>query len=141
MAFVFTPSTGLLDTSAFPSPDTNFRKHLQDLLQQLGTYTDAQIATVANTASLGTSGWFKDQKTGLIIQVGQIVLSNGSGNATNWVYPIAFPHACLYAHCNVFWTTVVVSTSLNIAPGTTFAQFVSSAGNSAVNAYCFAIGN
>ena len=47
------------------------------------------LASMTNTASMGVNGWFKDKKTGLIIQWG--VTAQVSGQRTI-ILPIAFPN-------------------------------------------------
>lgn len=60
---------------------------------------NANFGMLNNTASLAENGWFKDEKTGFIIQWGSVSLSsdgssvsNGITYKTNVVHlPIAFP--------------------------------------------------
>lgn len=53
----------------------------------------------ANTASLAGSGWWKDGKTGLIVQWGTGPALGAAGNRPNWDFytnlPTAFPNAAL----------------------------------------------
>lgn len=62
----------------------------------------SQLAEMLNEASLSESGWFKDKKTGLILQWGTFF---GTQTIT---FPIAFPNACLTA-----WTEGKVSFGTN----------------------------
>ena len=45
MAFSWTPSTGLNDTTAFPSKDTGFRARLQAFLDQVKDYMNNSLAS------------------------------------------------------------------------------------------------
>ena len=59
-------------------------------------YVDNLVATVTNTANKSPNGWFKDEKTGLIIQWGSIAIGDiVDANYHPVNFPISFPNACL----------------------------------------------
>ena len=52
------------------------------------------VEGLGNEASLNDNGWFKDKKTGLIIQWGSVL--NASANQNLWInYPRGFPNRVL----------------------------------------------
>ncbi|ELY4662264.1 phage tail protein [Cronobacter muytjensii] len=53
-----------------------------------------------NTASIASSGWFKDSSTGAIFQWG---IANRSSNTTKIGFPIAFPNACRQVQLTLGW--------------------------------------
>lgn len=75
----------------------------EQLIQSGGAATQTQVnnlvsqmADMTNIASLNANGWFKDKKTGLIIQFGTAEFSSPTINVTNTLavtFPIAFPNA------------------------------------------------
>ena len=52
------------------------------------------LASMINKAALGGSGYFKDEKTGFILQWSTVGIGAGLGNATI-TFPIPFPNALL----------------------------------------------
>lgn len=58
----------------------------------------AKFAEITNTALLSASGWFKDKKTGLILQwtsATSTLVASGSSYSATVSFPIAFPTSCL----------------------------------------------
>jgi hypothetical protein len=97
-------------------------------------------AQIIGLAALGSAGWYK-LANGLIVQWGPSGSFNNTGGLAGWTYPIAFPAACVYASCTIFYTSGDGGNSLNLAPSTTYAQFRKWDGvPTAVTGYCIAIG-
>jgi len=65
--------------------DPLFRTHMQEIFTEITDYTD----TMMNAALLSGNGWFKDKKTGMIIQWGTTAQVSGQRTI---ILPIAFPN-------------------------------------------------
>lgn len=93
MAIVLNPSDGLRNVSIFPSkpgPGAAAREQFMNIIDQIVSQANTTFDSLTNTASLNGNGWFKDTKTGLIIQWGGQTINTGGTAIT---YPIAFPNA------------------------------------------------
>ncbi|WP_461206937.1 gp53-like domain-containing protein [Clostridium sp. DL1XJH146] len=96
---------------------------------------DAQLSEMMNEASFSANGWFKDKKTGLIIQWGSSDFS--SSNPRSLSFPIEFPNACLSGSIEMISASQF---STGIALGRTAFNVYSSCGVQAYGFYWFAIG-
>lgn len=133
MGFQFVPSTGLKDVSQFPDEDPQIREHLQELLDQIPTYYDEQLNSLASASvnyMLGGNGYFpikfKDSQTGvvkeIIIQFGNVNVS--ASQPVIFTFSKEFPNGCLNciigsdgvgnADSRIFRTRDVTKTGFNI---------------------------
>jgi hypothetical protein len=94
MAIVLNPATGLKDVTQFPSKPASgaaARNQIQSIIDQVINQANSELAAITNTALYGSNGWFKDKKTGIIIQWGAIAMSNLTSQSAT--FPITFPNA------------------------------------------------
>jgi hypothetical protein len=77
----------------------------------------ALVAGVTNTALKSTNGWFKDEKTGLIIQWG-----TAQANGTH-TFQIPFPTACLKVICSSQHAFTSSSVAISVASAITNTGF------------------
>jgi len=103
MGFEFVPPTGLNDVTQFPTKDALIRQHLQDFIQQIPTYVDAEMAsktqpnyinpTLINNWSILGSGtrppYYMKDTLGFICIIGAILKDGASGTAA-FVLPIGY---------------------------------------------------
>lgn len=145
--FNFSPATGLLDTSAYPTQPTTeaaARQQFMDLFNQIKTFVNAdvknELALKAEKAadfqnSLVNNGYYK-LPNGLILQWGQV--SASSGTLKTITFNIPFPTAILYVNANIENLSPIAVSVANLSL-TQFSAIHNS--GSASNMHWFALGN
>lgn len=110
---VFDVAYGALDMASTPEA----ARTALDVYPTGELYTQAEVtalvASVSNTALNAVTGWWKDEKTGIIVQWGEAL----AGAAVT--FPVAFPTTCFRVFCSSvhpFATTVVVMQASSITP-------------------------
>lgn len=81
--------------------EIHFRTKAAQVFCNDGKTVESQLAEIMNEGNITTNGWFKDKKTGLIIQWGAFPLKALDGVATVTL-PISFPSKTLSATANVY---------------------------------------
>jgi len=76
-------------------------------------YVDRRVDEVTNTSEFTASGWWKDEKTGFILQWGA---SNGGASPVTVTFPIAFPVYCLsVVLCSIYpWDTATTLSQVGL---------------------------
>lgn len=77
--------------------EIHFKTKASQVICDNGKTAEAQLAEMMNEGLINSSGWFKDKKTGLIIQWGttSIALTSSRGGV-DITFPIAFPIECMH---------------------------------------------
>lgn len=101
--FQFTPPTGLLDTSAYPTnpaTEAEARGQIQDPLNQIKNYLNLFLDAFA--FSKNVNGYTK-LPNGFILQWGEVFIGNGA--TANLTFPIVFPTTCSKLIGSLQWSS------------------------------------